>query len=385
MLQPSALLRKNLIECFRDELKISLTFIDVFIQNCIKLIDVEKKKVLEKDLISDEALQFEKYKERVLGCQTKCPSCGRMCDVEHYKVSTPIGSETNKHQCMRGHQFRGMNGFKMKHSNEPSFRICESAKDDEKIQFSGRYISWKEYKTKHPAWSFEVDSQQDVKDWQARCVFIWSKIGKELCDHFGMTYTSLAIDPPVKIADPIHFVLVLDHSISMEGVKWKALIHSVTNFLQVRYSEGNPEDRVSIVFFSGEASIKVFSQPIHPSIIEQYELAEPKEYRWTNFNAALEKVIQVMHNAKNATDLRKFGIVFMSDGEASYPSDELLEIKSNWLNRIYNFWCIGFGYYENFKVLREMCTFVNGEESSFLNPQDQLALDIVYAEIAREE
>ena len=386
MLRPNALLKTLLNEHIRVGLKISLSFVDVFIQQCLKLIDVEKQKLVDKDLgINNTSLQFNKYKQRVLGCQTTCPCCGRMCDVEHFKMTTAIGSDTNKHQCLRGHQFRGMIGFKMERSNTPSFRICESMKDEDKIFYSGNCINWKEYKERHPQWSFELDSRtrQNANDWRARCVFIWGKIGKELCERFGLTYTNLAIGSQLKIPDPIHFVLVLDDSSSMAGPRWQALNHSVTNFLQIRYKNGNPEDRVTIIFFSDEASIELFSEKIHPSVVDHLK---PKNSGGSNFSAALERVIQTIKDTQKEKDKRKFGIVFMSDGEASYPSTELLELKTNWLNHIYKFWCIGFGEETSrFDVLREMCTFVNGDDRSFMNPQNNTALDTAYTEIARSE
>ena len=166
-------------------------YLDIFIQQCINLIDAEKQILLDKDLISSSDLEYSKYKERALGCQTSCPCCGRMCDVEHYNRKTTIGSDTNKHQCTLGHQFRAMNGFKMTHSNEPSFHLCESMNDEDKIAYSGKYITWKQFKTLHPTWSFEVDSQQDVNGRRARCVFIWYKIGKNLCDHFQIKYRAI--------------------------------------------------------------------------------------------------------------------------------------------------------------------------------------------------
>ena len=207
MLEPSALLKTLLKEYIRSELKISLTFIDAFIQQCIKLIDAEKQKLLDKDLgLSDASLQVEKYKVRVLGCQIKCPCCGRMCDVEHYDATrseslnaqkvNPIGSGTNKHRCRRGHQLRAMGGFKMAPTNEPSFRICESMKDLDRIVYNGKNIYWKEFKDFFPKWSFEVDSLQDASKWRTRLVFIWDKVGKELCDHFEMKFTSPVITDP---------------------------------------------------------------------------------------------------------------------------------------------------------------------------------------------
>ena len=299
MLQPSGPLKSFINEQIRGKEKISLMFIDVFIKKCIQLIDTEKQKWQVKDFENDnKSLQFEKYRTRVLGCQIKCPCCGRMCDIEHYKVQTSIGSEGNKHQCMRGHQFRAMIGFKMAKANMPSFRICEFMKDDEKIVNFGQRITWKEYKEQHPTWLFEVESMQAAKDWRARCVLIWQRIGEKLCSHFGMTYTSLANDSQPKTADCIHFVLVLDNSSSMVGPRWKALIHSVTNFLQIRSTDGNLEDRVTIILFSNEANTELFFEKIHPSIVDRIT---PKYHQGTNFSAALKRVIQTMSDAKKTS------------------------------------------------------------------------------------
>ena len=390
MVQPSAPLKTLLYDVIRPKLMISLTFVDVFVQNCMKLIDGEKEKLLRKDLLTEAGLQVDKYVERVRGCQTKCPCCGRMCDVEHFRVRTAIGSELNMHRCTRGHQFRGMNGFKMERSNEPSFRICESMNDYDRIVYSGKFIKWVDYKKLHPTWAFEVDSQMDVNDWRARCTYIWSIVGEDLCQKFGMTHTRLAVDSQAKIADPIHFVLVLDDSGSMAGSRWRALIHSVTNFLKIRYEQGDPEDLVTIVFFSDQASIEVSSLPIHPTIVDEYNLSASKYHAGTNYSAALQRVIQAMTDATEATKLaenkdrpeRKFGIVFMSDGEAEYPSAEIMDIKRNWLAHIYKFWCIGYGNDATFRVLRDMCKFVHGDETTFMNPQEAIELDAVYGEIA---
>ena len=383
--QPSARLKNLINEQIRGKQKISLAFIDVFSQQCIQLFDTEKQKLQDKDIagISDESLQFDKYKERALGCQMKCPCCGRMCDVEHFKVKTTIGSVTNKHQCKRGHQFRAMIGFKVERSNEPSFRMCESMRDIDKIVHLGKYISWEEYKKQYPTWSFDVDFKQDANESRARLVFTWTKIGRELCRHFGMKYTSRAIDSS-KISDhPIHFVLVLDDSCSMTSLLWQALINSITIFMQIRSNEANPEDRLTIILYSDEASIEVFGQQIHPSIVCQMK---SKYHGGTNFSAALQRVIQTMSDARKAADHCKFGIVFMSDGVASYPGAELTEIKNNWFDQIYKFWCIGFGEEaSHFQVLRDMCTFVNGDDRGFTNPKDKTALETVYAEIARGE
>ena len=377
--EPSAILKTLIGEHIRGELKISIRNVDEFIQQCIIMIEKQKKSD-NFGFAFNVFLQKDKEEARVLGCQTKCPSCGRLCDVEHNMVRAAIGSKTNKHRCMSGHQLRAMSGFK----TEPLFRVCESMNDEDRMMYVGKCITWKEFKSLHPTWSFEVDSQHDDQEWKARFIYIWAKIGKTLCRHFGMKYKSFSIDSQPKMVDPMHFVLVLDGSCSTNGLLWQALIHSIAKFLQLRYDEGNPDDRVTIIVFSDVACIEVFFEKIHPSIVDRLK---PKYPPGTNYSVALQRLIQVMHDARRSTDNRKSHIVLMSSGEASYPSADLLELKNTWLKHTSTrLSCIGFGKKAfDFQALLDMCVFVNGDDINFMNPQNQAELDTVYAEIARGE
>ena len=384
MLQPSDKLKALLNNTIRDNSKISLTCIYEFIQQCVSQIDGVKQKLLKHiDPKSVEALNVEQYLGRALGCQTSCPSCGRMCDTDHFTVRSEIGSETNKHRCLRGHQFRAMNGFKMANSKEPSFQICDSLKNGDKITFDGKVITWAEYKRLNPTWSFEVASQEEVNVWRARCVAIWGKIGKDLCARFDMKNTECAVSIRSEVSEPIHFVLVLDDSDSMQGGPRDALIQSVTNFLTIRHKDVHLNDRVTIITFASRASIEIFGKPIHPSLVGKLMKRNALLGKKSNYADALQQVIKAMTDAREANDKRRFGIVFMSDGCDYYPSTQISELNKNWHDDILTFWCIGFGEDSDFKVLRNMCKSVNGEESSFLNPQALTELDAVYAEIAR--
>ena len=43
--------------------------------------------------------------ERVIGCKEICPSCGKLCDAEHWKEKNhPAGDAENRHKCEFGHQ-----------------------------------------------------------------------------------------------------------------------------------------------------------------------------------------------------------------------------------------------------------------------------------------
>lgn len=374
---------KKILDIAKPELsKISIDLIDLFLKNILELIDESSNKFLAKKL-TFESLGFnkEKYMTRVRGCETSCPCCGRLCDAEHYKVRTEIGAETNKHKCNRGHQFRGFNGFKLEHSNLPSFKMCEAMKENDHIRYNGKNYKWPEYKVLYPKWDF--DSIGNASDWENKCTYIWSLIGEDLCKKFGMTHTSVACDlGPSKSHEAIHFILVLDDSRSMlSNDKWSELIKSVSNFFDIRSKEGSLNDLVSIIYFSVSATTILENSLIYPNLIK--ELSDPSYGRGTNFSAALNRVIQIIEG--NSSNFQKFGVVFMSDGKASYPKQEIELIKAKYLNSIYKFWTIGYGKNENFDVLKQMLRELYGTEKNFRNPTEPIELLNIYVEIARED
>ena len=360
---------------------ISLNYIDVFLKNLYDLTDsYEKEFLTKKPTFSSLGYSKQKYESRVKGCETKCPCCGRLCDTEHYKQKTLIGSQTNKHRCNRGHQFRGFNGYKVERSNFPSFKICEKMKASDLIICNGKLFRWDAYQIEHPTWDFE--SNESAQDWENKCTHIWSFIGEHLCKKFDMTFTQLAIDSePSQNQPPLHFILILDDSGSMQMEKWNDLFKSVSNFFKLRSQVGSQSDKVSVIYFSVKASIVIQSSSISEKLYEDFP--DPSFGGSTNYSAALERMIQIFENEK-LKEQSKFAIVFMSDGKASYPANEVKIIKDKYLDRIFKFWAIGYGN-ENFSILRKMLNELFGNDNGFKNPQQSLELENVYIEIARDE
>jgi len=371
-------LKKIINELKLDMSSISISVVNIFVQNLLTLIDKFRADFLATQL-DFESLGFkrDKYISRVKGCETKCPCCGRLCDAEHYKVQTEIGSPTNRHKCNRGHQFRGMNGCKFEQSNKPSFKMCDSMTNNDVIRYSNKNYSWSEFKQLYPKWDFERESNQLVNDWTSRCTYIWSIIGKELCNKHNMTYTQLAVDDSSSNILPIHFILVLDDSGSMSlDNKWPHLVQSVRNFLDLRSKKGQTDDLVSMILFSVSATIEISKSRVYPELVDQ--LRAPCFGGGTNFSAALERCIQVIKQFNAPT--HKYAIIFMSDGQASFPSNEIEMIKANYMNQILKFWCIGFGD-ENFDVLKNMLLKLYNNIDNFKNPKDAAALSDAYKTI----
>jgi hypothetical protein len=192
-------LTRILTDLKTDTSRISISFVDRFIKNLLETIDKVKNEFAA-TRFDFEALGFksDKYLNRVKGCGEECPCCGCICDAEHYRVPTEIGSTSNRHKCNRGHQFRGMAGFRYEHSNKPSFKICNSMGDNDliRIKETNQVKRWADFKKNYPTWDFDSDSTHSVNDWKNKCTYIWSIIGKDLCTKYQMEYTRLAIDDP---------------------------------------------------------------------------------------------------------------------------------------------------------------------------------------------
>lgn len=359
--------------------KISIGYIDSFLKNVLNHIDDEAHSFDQRSYdfqnLDDKKL-YDFYLQRARGCQTKCPCCGRNCDAEHFKIKTAIGSDSNKHKCNRGHQYRGMNGYKIEHLDIPSFKICEEMTDEDVIKSGGSSYKWPEFKELNKSWDFDINSQNDINEWRGKCNYIWSKIGKEICSHFTMNFSEVAVSNQKSSTCPLHFIMALDASGSMNGQKWADLIDSTRNFLDIRAKEGSEFDIVTIIVFSENSTITASKAKIDP------QLADGARGKFinggTNFSNAISLMNSVIENSDSST--HKECIVFMSDGMAPYPSGPLDTMKRNYIHRIHKFWSIGYGA-EDFSVLKQMCATMNG---TFMNPHQSFDLERCYAEIARD-
>lgn len=67
--------------------------------------------------IDDKNRSIQQAKERVIGCKEKCPSCGKLCDAEHWREKNHAAGDTeNRHKCEFGHQFGSFIGIIIEHT-----------------------------------------------------------------------------------------------------------------------------------------------------------------------------------------------------------------------------------------------------------------------------
>jgi len=117
----SPILKSLLIE-LKAVKYLSLTNIVKFVK---KLLDPKIKAKLVEEVEDMNQLKDKDKLEyidriRVVVCNEKCPCCGRVCGLEN---------EHKHHQCIYGHQMRGLNGTHIKVGNgvkEASVIRCEA-------------------------------------------------------------------------------------------------------------------------------------------------------------------------------------------------------------------------------------------------------------------
>lgn len=294
-----------------------------------------------------------------------------------------------------------MKGYTIEPSNKPSFRICERLTDNHRILLDGEYISWATFKSQNSNWDFEVENETDTFKSVGKCAGIWLRIGEKLCKNLKIEYNPdcFSSETPTNLtACPLHIVLILDSSGSMRGDRWKCLIKTVEQFLDDRSK--SKCDIVTVICFGTEATVEIAASSINGELTQgliDFENVNKKTGSATNYAKAVTCLNGVLEQqiGEEKSDDRKFAIVFMSDGEASLPANEI-EILKGHKAKILKFWTVGFNNknnYDNviksaimsmkkgerFEVLKNIANEMEGE---FKMPSDPIELQIAYSEIA---
>lgn len=340
---------------------------------------------------------YRKMMSLARGCAVLCPCCSRQCDANHTKIKSEPGSEFNKHCCKTGHQFRCMGGFKMELTNESSVKMCEEMKDNDMIVTNGNQrISWAEFKSRHKEWEFGNEQSltaNKFSELRLKYTMIWQMIGEKFCrDYFpGMVFvmknTALAH----------HFILLLDNSGSMRhhgslilglnqardtiNDRWSSLIKAVEKFVEIRKAR-QTTDRISIIIFGSTASFACINEELKScDVLAQIKTKENTVGGGTDFAHPLSLIGEAIETANKNKEqgISMFqSVVFLTDGEASYPQEQLDALTAGSGKDISNFWSMGLGNNE-FPVLEQINKKMNGQ---FINIENTSDLVTVYAEIA---
>ena len=311
--------------------------------------------------------------DKVRGCPDRCPCCRRPCDADHTKIKSNPGSKDNQHRCETGHVLRAMNGYKFEDTNEASLFMCEQIEDDQIIVVGSQRKQWSKFKLDHPDWIFEsLLSDVELNKLHIKFLHIWQIIGPQLCEKFSMKFVTHNAPSDRLVEESLHYILLLDSSGSMNGQAWQNLLRAVRVFLQLRM-ERHMNDRITIITFTSHANAIYFNQEIQNIDVNRI----PYKGGNTNFSSAFKEVNECI--ARSKTGDSKFAVVFMSDGQASYPETELNILSQSHGSILKRFWTLVLGS-SQMNVLEQINQKMNGR---FIYIRESSLLIEAYAEIAR--
>lgn len=289
-----------------------------------------------------------------------------------------LGDEDNRHACQTGHQLRAMAGIKFEKSNEASLFQCEQMEDNKPIIVRGTKEKWSEFKKDHSDWDFGNSITPDeLFSLRGRFLDVWGKIGSRLCEKYQMNFVKE--NTPQAAPKPFHYILLLDASGSMGGKPWKNLLDGVNEFVKIRM-DSNTADRITIIVFDDTARYAYSNVDMKTVNTAQIKFTNGM----TDFGNAFKLVIRAMesvpaqNSTSNSSENLEYIIIFMSDGQADFPSnqlDTLLTMKS----KINQFWTVALGN-TKMDILEQINLKMNG---IFTELKDSADLIQVYAEIAR--
>jgi uncharacterized protein YegL len=271
-----------------------------------------------------------------------------------------------------------MAGIKFEVSDEASLFQCEQMEDDKPIIVRGTKKIWSEFKKDYPDWDFGNSITPDeLFKLRGKFLNVWSRIGKHLCQEYNMKFVTENTPQPAPRS--FHYILLLDASGSMNGEPWSDLLNGVKEFINIRVNSGST-DRITIVTFDHNATYAYINADIKTIDITKIQFTNGA----TDFGKAFDLVIQIMQylqlqiSTSNSAGNLDFIIVFMSDGQAAYPSTQL-ETLLTMKTKIHQFWTVALGQ-TKMDILEQINLKMEGRFTELKNSADFVQ---VYAEIAR--
>jgi uncharacterized protein YegL len=338
-----------------------------------------ERKLNFKSLDKDDT--YAKLRDKVRGCSDVCPCCKRPCDVDHTQFQSKPGAKYNEHQCKSGHTLRAMNGYKFEVTNEPSLMMCEQIKDDQILVINSIRYQWSQLKLEHPEWNFKSDlSNKELNRLHGKFLVLWEKVGPRICQKYNMTFVKHNTHFDTHF-ESLHYILLLDGSGSMAGVRWKNLIEAVGELIKIR-CQLKTNDRMTIIVFSSSAELYCSDRDMQQVNLD--ELRERKPSDSTSFKEAFAFVNTCISNTKREFGLdtvhNQYAIIFMSDGEGDYPTGELDKLCNDHSQVIRKFWTLALtGEVDSWEILEEINKKMKG---SFYDIETSAKLIPVYAEVA---
>ena len=195
---------------------------------------------------------YNEFKNASIGCPKTCPTCGRKCDQD-------VNAINHRHACELGHQIRGMSGVRLE-NDFASTEACEEIKNDRKIflETENIWCTWYDAKQKHADWdylSLQENDQRLARILKTRQC--WDDYGRAICEHHQNNGIPIKFTPFSKAnsnGGTCHYIIVLDESGSMAGVKFRDALNGAVDFGNNLFVKDS-RSTLSAVFFDSSARI----------------------------------------------------------------------------------------------------------------------------------
>ncbi|KAL4501811.1 hypothetical protein ABPG73_019948 [Tetrahymena malaccensis] len=303
--------------------------------------------------------EFSSINDNLSNCKAKCPSCGQVCDQDHWKYPhIKIGEEQNKHTVDSGHRFAAFNGVKVQKERIPALIMCSDYEENTQIicqqKMNGNGILRK-----------KMNQQEGCGK------NIWQIVGQDICQKYDIQYQDICdirvLNKCKQQVNPIHFIFAFDESGSMNGQKWQSVRDQLVNFIKKRF-DCSAQDFCTLVGFNQYAYKYLQVQNLNLEIIEKI----PKKNKdgGTCFSSVFQELIKILNLEQSKAYKKNTILFFLSDGEASKPDQEIQNFKNQCHNLIKQIYFIGFGN-SDFKILEQMA-----DDLMSLNAQFSKVIDV---------
>ena len=197
----------------------------------------------------------DQYKKEVLGCSSKCPSCGKLCEKKIHPRNELCHIKT-------GHQICSMGGKVWNNDLKKTavLFMCDDYKDYTKVTLQGRTTTWEQFKERLATeWDWNLPKEEKYTTLQAhnqdKMVSIWNKFGRAILkyyvdeDRVAITYIPYTSYEEVYKNIPLRYNIcfVIDGTGSMHREIQKARI-SVQQFIS-KYQEQAKESHFKVVIY----------------------------------------------------------------------------------------------------------------------------------------
>ena len=207
----------------------------------------------------------EEFGKDALGCPSRCPSCGKLCERE-------LHPNNGKCQIKTGHQICSMGGGVWNNDEEKTavLFICDDYKDDTRVNFSGKKMNWKIFKHQcENSWNWDLPNEEKYLALQnenrQKMIDTWNKYGKGILNYHDTRGTKIKFIPYTsygELAETLnsksHYIcFVIDGTSSMFSDIKKARI-SVGQFIS-KYN-----------YLQSEFKVVIYRDHCDEKIIEQF-------------------------------------------------------------------------------------------------------------------